>query len=627
MAITSTSMTDDQRLAMIHAQAPRDLVVSMESLRETLGSYVDIAQQPARIFDDNVSKLAIDFAMEGVEESLDKFQYEDGAAIYMETMTGDLSDPSVPMSMRDAHAHNLRQLMVNSVMEARAANANQRNLNELTPFDAFLPFAIIRSYLPLVMKDIVPYVVPAKDFIRLKWSYKYVVTKDNQTYLRPDVYNDPATIRKILDSAKGKRVTDEWYPKGTVTGNEGADTGDYEIDGKHYNLPTDGIKLQAFDLLGESGGIATSGDQLDKDICVFGARAKVKNNAGTYHIVEVTGIKAYPDLTSISPQRSVSFTVDYPVPGTDGGVESTVTDRIFGTYNDRTSTFDLVSLTGATKQIQFGGHLSNKTNTEYISYTSDFRVEQHPISEGYRFNAPITPEDMHLYNQTASIEIVANAVNEATEMFTEFEDGEVLDTLNSEYDRWVGKGTSHPFVHFQKGPVVFKREVSVKYNASSQLLKRNQFVQDTIQYNLDRMIQDIQGTTQNEPYRVILFAHPAIASLFVGDNIDWKIQPGTSISEGIRTDYNMGIYTAGGSNLRLVTSLKFDKADGVRLLILPVNEENFLSWKHFKYSMYFDRDHRTSEMPNVPNVMAIARYQTQPYVPLQGKLIITDYDK
>ena len=38
-------------------------------------------------------------------------------------------------------------------------------------------------------------------------------------------------------------------------------------------------------------------------------------------------------------------------------------------------------------------------------------------------NAPITPEDMHLYNQTASIDIVANAINEATEMFTEFEDG------------------------------------------------------------------------------------------------------------------------------------------------------------------------------------------------------------
>ena len=36
----------------------------------------------------------------------------------------------------EAHEANLRQLMENSFMESRMANANQRNLNELTPFDA-----------------------------------------------------------------------------------------------------------------------------------------------------------------------------------------------------------------------------------------------------------------------------------------------------------------------------------------------------------------------------------------------------------------------------------------------------------------------------------------------------------
>ena len=103
-------------------------------------------------------------------------------------------------------------------------------------------------------------------------------------------------------------------------------------------------------------------------------------------------------------------------------------------------------------------------------------------------NAPITPEDMHLYNQTASIDIVANAINEATEMFTEFEDAAVLRTLDKQYDLWVDKGTNHPFIHFQRGPVVFESEVSVAYSSSAGLLKRNQYVQDTIAYNLDRMI-------------------------------------------------------------------------------------------------------------------------------------------
>ena len=626
--MASVSMTNEQRLAFIKSQAPQDLIVAMESLADTLSSVVDIRREPAKIFDPTISEIAFDYALEGVDQAVDKFQYEDGATIWLESMTDDVTEASQAMSMKDAHMHNLRQLMENSVMEARTAHPNQRNLNELTPFDAFLPFTIIRSYLPLVMKDIVPYVVPAKDFIRLKWSYKYAVTKDNQKYLRPDIYNDPATVETILDSAKGKRVTEEWYPAGTLTGNDGTDPGDYTgEDGLNYTLPEGGIKISAFDLLAESGGTPSVGDQLDRDICVYGARAKVTNSNDTEKIVEVYEINAYPDLTSISPQRSVSFTVRYPVyDDANETIENWVEDRVFGSYNDSSMTWDLVSLTGATLQIQFGGHLSNKNNTEYISYTSDYRVEQHPIPEGYRMNAPITPEDMHLYNQTASIDIVANAINEATEMFTEFEDAAVLRTLDKQYDLWVDKGTNHPFIHFQKGPVVFEREVSVAYSSSAGLLKRNQYVQDTIAYNLDRMIQDIQKTTQNEPYKVVLFAHPAICSLFVGDSVDWKITPGTSVSEGIRTDYNMGIYTSAGQALRLVSSLKFAREDGVRFIVLPVNEENFLSWKHFKYSMYFDRDHRIAEMLQVPNVLAISRFYTHPYIPMQGKLKIVDYD-
>lgn len=627
--MANTSITSEQRLAMIKSQAPQDLIVSMESLADRLSPIADIRREPAKIFDSTISNIVIDACMEGMEEAVSKFQYEDGATIWLESMTDDAAEASEAVSMQAAHLRNMRQLMENSVMEARLAHPNQRNLNELTPFDAFLPFTIIRSYLPLVMKDIVPYVVPAKDFIRLKWSYKYAVTKDNQKFLRPDIYNDPETVEMILDSAKGKRVTEDWYPAGTLTGNDGADEGDYTgEDGKNYTLPTEKMSISGLDLLAESGGVIGVGDQLDRDICVYGARAKVENSTGKTQIVEVYEINAYPDLTSISPQRSVSFTVRYPVYADDGvTIESWVEDRVFGDYNDSTMSWNLVSLTGATSQIQFGGHLSNKNNTEYISYTSDYRVEQHPIPEGYRMNAPITPEDMHLYNQTASIDIVANAINEATEMFTEFEDISVLRVLDKQYDMWADKGTDHPFIHFQRGPVVFEREVSVAYSSSAGLLKRNQYVQDTIAYNLDRMIQDIQKTTQNEPYKIVLFAHPAIASLFVGDNIDWKIQPGTSVSEGIRTDYNMGIYTSAGQGLRLVTSLKFRREDGVRFIVLPVNEENFLSWKHFKYSMYFDRDHRIAEMVQVPNVLAISRFYTHPYIPLQGKMVITDYEQ
>ena len=621
-----TALTEQQRLDEIRSSVPaRSLVAAMEGLCDTFGDYIDIRREPARLFDADVSGIAIDRVMEGVDSYIDGIEYEPNAAITMESYDdNNLLQGGAVMSMNEAHRTNLRQLMENSMVATRQAHPNQRNMNELTPFDAFLPFAIVRSYLPLVMNQIVPYVVPQKDFIRLKWSYKYIVTKDNQTYLRPDVYSDPEAVEAILASAKGKRVTDLWYPLGEAA-SEG-DENTYEEEGTTRKVPTDRMAISKLDLLAQSGGITSMGDQLDRDICVYGARGMVTNSAGETKIVEAFEINAFPDLTSITPQRSVSFTVRYPILDADGKMEGEVEDNIYGSYNDSSWTFNLVSETGVTKQVQFNGHLSNKNNNEYIQYTSDFRVEQHPIPEGFRFNAPITPEDMHLYNQTSSMDIVANAVNEATEMFTELEDTSVLGVLNKQRNIWKDAGTNHPYIHFQKGPVVITREVSVDYTTSGGLLKRNEYIQDTIAYALDRLVDDVQKTTQNEPYKIILFAHPTVASLFVGDNVSWKIQPGTAISEGIRTDFNMGIYTSAGHTLRLVTSLKFQAEDGVRFIVLPVNEENFLTWKHFKFSLYFDRDHRIRGMETVPDIMCISRFYTHPYIPMQGALLIKDYD-
>ena len=616
-----SNLTKEQQLKMYQSKAPKELVESMEGLIEGLSDYVDIMREPSAIYENKILPIVTDMVMESVQGVLPNDDYENGAVVYLESMTEDETERPVAMEMADLHQHNLRQLMENSGSEFRTAHPNQRGLNELTPFDAFLPFVIIRSYLPLVAKDVVPYITPKQPFIRIKEQYKYIVTKDNQRFLRPDVYRDYDTVSDILASAKGKEVIQDWLPAGTEVKDEGAF--DYEADGKKFTLPKDGVKITNYDILAESGGIRNIGDALDIDVHIKGARGQVTNKAGKTYMVESVGLEAYPDITSTRPQRSVSARIKYPVKDSDGNIESYVEDTLYGDYNHTTESFNVISLTGVTKQIQFGGHLSNKNNMEYISYSNEFNVYTHPIEEGFSSNVPITVQDMQLYNETSSLDIIANSINEMTEMFTELEDTSVFKVLDDEREKWEGV-KEHPFIHFQKGPVVFRKEVSVAYGAN-RLLKRNQFVQDEIQYALSRFIGEVRDTCQNEPFRIVMYAHPNICSLFVGDNIDWKITPGTSIAEGIRSDYNMGIYTANGDSIRLVSSLKFRESDGIRFLVFPVNEENFLTWKHFKYSLYFDRDHRIKEMPNNPNILGISRFKTKSYVPLQGTLVIKDY--
>ena len=617
------SMSKDQRLKLYKEESPKGLISLFEGLSDKLSSLTDITEESRQMFSPSLSEITNNYVMEACSSMIDSVDYGDEVQT-MESYDGEgnvIAREDVAVS--DAHKANLKQLLENSAAEMRTAMANQHNLNQLTPFDAFLPFTIVRSYLPLIGKDLIPAQTPPQPFIRVKQEYKYIVTKDNHKYLRPDIYNDTDASRAILDTAKGPEVTKDFYPAATKL--ESTDGADIVIDGVGYKLPKDGVSISNFDLLQASGGLIEVGDDLDIDVCIDGVRAVVKHENKDY-IIEQTGYAAYPDITSISPQRSLSFIVNLPIKDGEGNVVHTYQDTVYGEYNAYTKSFNVTSLHGFVKQVQFGGHLSNKNNHEYLSFTNEYGVIQHPIPEGYRSNVPITVEDMQLYNETSSIDIVATAINEMTEIFTQLEDSSIIEKIDHEHKLWKGKGEDeHPFEHFH-GKVVFEKEVSVKHDAT-RLLKRNEFVQDEIQYAVSRLIGDMRDVIKAEPFKVVAFCHPNVASLFVGDNIDWKITPGSTAADGIRADYNMGVYTANGDSFRLISSQKIKKEDGVRFLIFPVNEQNFLSWKHFKYSMYFDRDHRNLQMQLVPNVMGMSRFYTHAYVPLQANLYIKDWEK
>ena len=618
--MSDNKMTKEQMLSYYKSNSPKELIAAFEGLSNKLWDLGDIRENAAIMFKSEVAPIVNDFVIENYRTAMESVDYGD------ETMLvenfDDANDVSgTIMKLSQVHENNMRQLLENSAAEVRVANANQFNLNQLTPFDAFLPFTIIRSYLPLIGKDLIPTQTPTQPFIRIKQQYKYIVTKDNKKYLRPDVYANAKESADILATAKGPEVTDAWFPAATEVAEGG--TADYEIDGVGYTCP-ETLKIQAFDLLGESGGVTAVGDDLDIDVCVKAIRAIVTNAAGEQQVLEQDGYNAYPDITSITPQRSVSFKVKLPVTDAEGNLEQIVEDMVYGDYNAATHSFNLVSLYGYVRQVQFGGHLSNKNNYEYLSFTHEFGVTQHPIPEGYRSNVPITYEDMQLYNQTASIDIVATAINEMTEIFTQLEDSSIINKIDVDYQKWTGKDVGkHPFEHM-RGPVVFNKTVSVKHD-STRLLKRNEVVQDEIQYAVARFIGEMRNTLFAEPFRVVAFAHPNICSLFVGNNVDWKVTPGSAGTDGIRVDYKMGIYTANSDSFRILSSMKIKESDGIRFLIYPVNEQNFLSWKHFKFSMYFDRDHRNPQMDLVPNVMGISRFYTHSYTPLQAKLFIEDY--
>ena len=628
------AMNPQQKLAMYKREAPEGLVASMESFVSKMSGYTNILRDPMSLYTPDMADVTTSLMMESVENdsALQKFgdsAYEEGAQVFLESMTEDEDEVSEAVGMGDLHRRNIKQLMENSASAMRTAAGNQRNLGELTPYDAFLPFAIIRTYLPLVGKDLVPYIVPKQHFIRIKQQYKYIVTKDNQRFLEPYVYSDYDATLGILESAKGARITDAWYPK-DIAEKQGSTAGaDFTeiVDGVEtgFKFKQDAVfKVEDIDLLGESGGLRNIGDQLDIDVCIDAARAMVTPSDGEPYMVTVENIQGYLDVTAISPKNQLGAKVRFPVKDKKGNIERYVEDQLMATYDPNTNRVNVVSLHGFVKQVRFGGHLSNKNNMEYLSFHDEYDSWEHPIPEGYRSNMPITVEDMRLYNETANIDIIAYGINRMTEIFTNLEDTSIVANIAKETDKWIGVD-HHPFEQFQKGRVFITRTVDVTYEQNNPFMKRASFVQDRIAAELNATIRDMRNTCQNEPFRLVAYCHPNIASLFVGDNVNWTIKQGDTLMSGIRSDYNMGITTQDGNALRIITSMKFKEEDGIRGLAFPINEHNFLTWKHFKRALYFDRDHRIQQMPNNPNVMCVATFKTQAYVPMGFRIKVKGY--
>lgn len=626
------AITRAQAQYLVSTPAAKELSAVFESLVQGVSGFANLKEHPEQIYDKDVARLVVENTMNSISDDVySAFDSGLEEQVYMESLTEREDETPKAMSVAAAHEHNLRTMLENSLHDGRqqyyaTPNANNRNMNELTPLDAFIPMIIVRSYLPLCGKDLIPYIVPKMDFIRFKEVQKWIVTKDGKHYRRPDVYNNTDAVEAIIASGKGKPVSAEWYPQGTgVAGGDPKNPGDGNyVDGTGTvrKFPEDKLSLNEFDLLVASGGDRNIGDALSHDVYIDGARGLVLASDNKKYVVENTNVHGYYDVTSYTPQRSINFEVTYTAHLEDG-TEETFKDKIYGEYDAETAAFNLVSMMGITKQVLFGGNLSNKNNMEYISFSTNFSSFHHTIGEGMRSNFPITYEDMQLYRDTSNIDIVANAVNEMTEIFIQLEDTDVVGF----FDRCFKKTKDvlhHGGMRFTDSIVTWEREVDLTYSAGN-FFKVNESNQDRFQYALSTMVSQISDVCGNEDFRVVLACHPNVSRLFVGENTTWKITRGQAVSSNIRMEYNMGVYTAQGDSMKLVTTKKIKEDTGVNMLVYPVNEENYQTWKHFKRGIYFDRNHHVKDMPNNPNIMGVAMFQSHTYIPFQTRLIPTNY--
>lgn len=628
--MANATLTLSQARSMYANQKSKDILEAYDGLQEAL-SVIDLKLNPDAVFDKQYYPLIENYVTSGIEEKLNQTLggKDNNELVFMEGLTEDNDEVATPMETVQAHMHNIRQLLENSLLDGRQPSANLKNINELTPLDAFIPLLIVRSYLPMCGKDLIPYVVPKMKFIRFKELQKWIVTKDGTKHRRPDVYADVEAVDEIINSGKGRKVSDLWYPIGADAATDAAAGTTYveTVDGveKKRAIPTDKLSISDLDLLEASGGNRNIGDALSEDVYISAARGVVTASDNKQYTVEVEDLAIYYDVTSYTPQRSISGEIKYVLHTGTGDTAKTeeFVDRIYGSYNAEAATFELVSARGFTKQVKFGGNLSNKNNMEYIQFSNSFNTYQHVIPDGIRSNFPITYEDTQLYRETGNIDIVANAVADMNEIFVQLEDTSIVGKIQECWKKFENK-TDHNCYRFEGQRVAWRKEVDLKRDANRHF-KNLDYIQDELQYALSREIAAIRTVCAAEPFKVHLACHPNVASLFVGDTFSWKVSPGASIADNIRSDYYMGIYTAQGDSMRVVATQKFKEEDGIVILVQPVNEDNFMTWKHFKRAMFFDKNHRIVEMPNNPNIMGVATFHTHPYIPFQVRLIPKNY--
>ena len=447
-------------------------------------------------------------------------------------------------------------------------------VSTMSPIVAYSLPILKKSFLQCNAKDIVMTEVASKPVVKIAFERKFLRDKKGAKYYIPEVfYNDE--YKKVSQLAKGKEINGDWHTQ----------------------------PMQDLPLLTLSGGTIEARDEfaLDFHICAL----KMQIN-GQEHIEEV----------DIKPDLGANNSFVYRVSAEKDGHKAE--EILSGSVDFYHGTVSISSTGKAIKAVKFGGHLSNQNNVESLDLGRERETKHWHIGEGERLNSGFTIEKIKDMKAMLNIDVVPEIIADMSTVLTQFEDSTVLSFVKDSLERWKDKkqlpwGYSEGFVE------------TAKFNCVPEhgMLTQSDWIEKELKFRIDRLVGKLKTKLKTQDIMFTLFAHPNNIEL-LSPSVNWLFDEATKVG-GVQLDYRFGVMTTNRCRIHVVSSLKVDEAEGLRIIAQPTTAEH-ITFKHYKYSLNIENNYRNAQTPLTPNIMATHRHMTKEVLPVQAQLILEGVD-
>ena len=536
-------------------------------------------------FKDNVKAMLESFrgaySMDAVDDLVKVLKVDTLKEDYKERLMGDVLQESMEDPYLALMPGKLEQLFENTSLEI----VKESSVGQLAPIVGLSLPILKKNYLECHSKDIVMTEVLSKPIVKIAFERKFLKDKAGNKHYIPEIfYNDD--YRQILDMAKGKPISNAWYPTSGT------------------------LPMQDLNILQLSGGTMETRDSLAYDFVIQAVKIEV-TGAGGPEIKTISGLSIAPDMAA-----NGAFTYRVKAENNDGSgtfVEEVLTGQV-DFYYGKVS----VASTGTKiKQVQFGGHLSNENNLETIELDREREQREWKIPDGHRINTGLTIEKIKDYKALFNLDVTTEVIADISQVLTHTEDGDIMAFLDKSFNTWKGRkdlpfGYSDGFVE------------SYQFSAQPPIntyVTTSAWIQTELKFNLNRELDTLKEKLKTQDIMFVVYGNPANITL-IQEDVKWIIDEDTKIG-GIQLDYKFGVMTANKNRVHVVSSMKVARDKGIRIVAFPLSKE-VITFKHLKYSLNIENVYRNPMTPLIPNVMGTSRYLTTEVLPVQGEFIITN---
>lgn len=481
------------------------------------------------------------------------------------------------------HADKLEQLIENT-REELALEAS--SIGQLSPIVALTLPILKKEYLEMNFKEVLQTVVADKPVINIAYERKFLKDVQGNKYYIPDIFYDNS-YKEITRKSIGKEISSKWYPE------------------------TGSLPFQDLDMLAESGGSLERRDQLSYDFRVAAIKVDVPTDDATEEVIVPVDCK--PDMAN----QAFNYTIEVTDAKTNPGK---VKCAIYGSFDPYSGK---VSIAGVNiKQVQFAGHLSNSNNTEIVELDRERKNIQYTISEKERFNTGITIERIRDEKALANIDTTVELVSDMTEVCAQTKDSNIKEFLEESFQRTLAAKDFHPMGYNIKFADSIEFDMQ---KAKDYMVPESEWRSPQLRMYFGRVIGQMKQQLRDTRVMFVVSGNPYVIERFfeTDDKCRWVIDNNTKIG-GVKFDYKFGVTTIDGTRIHLIATMKETVEKGLRIVAYPLTE-TVLTYRQYDYSFNIENNYRNPLTPNIPNIMAVQRYENIEYLPLQWEFYVKQY--